>query len=79
MVKTLVKSVREYKKHAILTPVCMILEVVCECLIPMFMTTMMDYVGDMPRLLAYGGILILMAAFWQENLPRRRAAVSLKI
>lgn len=62
MVKTLVKSVREYKKHAILTPVCMILEVVCECLIPMFMTTMMDYVGDMPRLLAYGGILILMAA-----------------
>ena len=62
MVKTLVKSVREYKKHAILTPVCMILEVVCECLIPLFMARLIDGVGNMPHILKYGGILILMAA-----------------
>ena len=42
MVKTLTKSVREYKKQSILTPVCMVLEVIFECLIPLFMSKLID-------------------------------------
>ncbi len=69
MVKTLVKSVREYKKQSILTPIFMILEVVFECLIPLFMARLIGEVessGDnltMRPILKYGGILVALAAF----------------
>ena len=42
MVKTLTKSVREYKKQSILTPIFMVLEVIFECLIPLFMSRLID-------------------------------------
>ena len=34
MIKRLAKSIREYNKHTILTPIFMILEVIMETLIP---------------------------------------------
>ena len=34
MVKTLLKSVREYKKPSLITPIFMAVEAFCECLIP---------------------------------------------
>ena len=41
-VKTLLKSVRQYKKPSIITPVFMLLEAFCECLIPFFMSQMIN-------------------------------------
>lgn len=35
MIKRLSACIREYKKQTILTPVCMVGEVVCECTIPL--------------------------------------------
>lgn len=63
MVKTLVKSVREYKKYAFLTPACMVIEVVCECLIPLIMAKMIKSGEEtIGHIVAYGSILILLAA-----------------
>ncbi len=71
-VKTLLKSVREYKKPSIITPLFMTLEAFCECLIPFFMAQMisaidpqsMGFVGEngiMMQILKYGGILLGLA------------------
>ena len=46
MVKTLLKSVREYKKATMLTPVFITLEVVMECLIPYVMALMIDTIDS---------------------------------
>lgn len=68
MVKTLVKSVREYKKQSILAPLFMILEVVSECLIPLFMAKMVNEVqasgnaSTMQPILKYGAVLLVLAA-----------------
>ncbi len=69
MIKTLVKSVREYKKPALVTPMFMILEALCECLIPFFMAQMLSAINvegiapdaAMGQILKYGGILVLLA------------------
>ncbi len=42
MNKTLLKSVREYKKQSILAPVLVILEVLMEVLIPLEMAKIID-------------------------------------
>ena len=67
MVKTLLKSVREYKKPALVTPLFMTLEAVCECLIPYMMTRMLatDATGNVPmrQILIYGGIMLVLAIF----------------
>lgn len=42
MIKTLLKSVREYKKASLLTPLFISLEVVMECLIPLTMSYILD-------------------------------------
>jgi ATP-binding cassette subfamily B protein len=67
MVKTLLKSVRQYKKPSIVTPFFMALEAFCECLIPFFMSRMISEEalagqGAMAHILKYGGILLLLAA-----------------
>ena len=70
MVKTLLKSVREYKKATMLTPVFITLEVVMECLIPYVMALMIDTIDSaqagstdlLGQIVMYGGILIVMAA-----------------
>ena len=36
MIKELAKSLREYKKTTVLTPIMMVGEVSCECIIPLF-------------------------------------------
>ena len=65
-VKTLLKSVRQYKKPSIITPVFMLLEAFCECLIPFFMSQMINEAalssGDLWHIGKYGGILLLLAA-----------------
>ncbi|MBQ8657571.1 MAG: ABC transporter ATP-binding protein [Clostridia bacterium] len=68
MVKTLLKSVRQYKKPSLVTPVFMAIEAFCECLIPFFMAKMiseqvLSESGAMTHILTYGGILLLLAAF----------------
>ncbi len=67
MVKTLLKSVRQYKKPSIITPMFMALEAFCECLIPFFMSQMikedaLSSSGAMAHILKYGAILFLLAA-----------------
>lgn len=65
MVKTLLKSVREYKKTALITPLFMVLEAVCECMIPYMMTKMLATGADgsvpMRQILTYGGIMLVLA------------------
>ncbi|MCR5761295.1 MAG: ABC transporter ATP-binding protein/permease [Sphaerochaetaceae bacterium] len=65
MIKTLLKSVRQYKKNAILTPLFMVGEVAMECTLPMVMAVLIDhmYTESMSELLHYGAILLVMALF----------------
>ena len=60
-VKTLLKSVREYKKVSLVTPVFMVLEALCECLIPFVMSKMLIGTAPLPQILTYGGIMIALA------------------
>ena len=43
MIKKLLKSVREYKKASILTPIIVSVEVIFECLIPFITANLIDY------------------------------------
>lgn len=66
-VKTLIKSVRQYKRPSIITPFFMAIEAFCECLIPFFMSKMIDshalaQDSAMRHVLTYGGILLALAA-----------------
>ena len=60
-VKTLLKSVREYKKPSIITPIFMLLEAVCECLIPFMMAKMLEGSAPMRQILTYGGVMVALA------------------
>ena len=64
MIKKLAKSIREYKKHTILTPVFMILEVVMETLIPFLLAKLIDdgvKMGDMGVITKFGIYLVISA------------------
>ena len=71
VIKTLGKSVREYKKPSILAPILVALEVVMECLIPYIMTLLLDRIKTIAEsgntdilisvILKYGGILLALA------------------
>ncbi len=64
MMKELAKSIREYKKASIATPILVSFEVVLECIIPFVIALLVNEVksgGDMRMLLRYGAILIVMA------------------
>ena len=63
MVKTLMKSIREYKTASILTPLFVSFEVVLECIIPFIMSKLInEMTGDsMQPIIKYGSILIVMA------------------
>ena len=64
MVKRLLKSVREFKKDALLTPFFVVLEVVMEVIIPMVMALLIDNGidgQDMAAIWKYGIILVLCA------------------
>ncbi|MBQ6118011.1 MAG: ABC transporter ATP-binding protein [Clostridia bacterium] len=64
MVRMLAGSIREYKKQTILTPVLMIGEVVCECIIPLITKNLINAIQGgctMSEIVKDGVLLILMA------------------
>ena len=64
MIKRLLKSVREFKKDALLTPFFVVLEVVMEVIIPLIMALLIDKGidgQDMAAIWKYGIILVLCA------------------
>ena len=63
MIKTLLKSVRQYKKQTLLSPVFVAGEVILECMIPLVMSRMIDQMSaeSMSPILKYGAILLVMA------------------
>lgn len=57
MIKKLAKSIKEYKKESILTPIFVSLEVVMEVIIPLLMANLIDkgmYAGNMNEVLKIG-------------------------
>ena len=63
VVKTLLKSVREYKKDSFLAPLFISIEVVLECFIPFVMASLIDNMTgeSLSPVLKYGSILIVLA------------------
>ena len=71
MIKTLAKSIREYKKPSILSPIFVAIEVILECLMPLVIMEFIAKISptgvngaedvEMRTILVYGGILIAMA------------------
>ncbi len=63
--KTLLKSVREFKTKAIQTPIFVSLEVILECIIPFIMAKLIDEMtlGSMEPVIRYGLILIVLGIF----------------
>ena len=65
MIKTLARSVREFKKTAILTPLLVVVEVVLECIIPFVIADLVNDMQagcDMETIVHYGVQLLIMAA-----------------
>ena len=64
MIKTLARSIREYKWASLLSPICMIGEVVMEIFIPLVLAELLRQgiePGYMPAVWKYGGLLALCA------------------
>ena len=64
IIKTLTRSIREFRKETILAPVLVTVEVVMECLIPLYMVTMLERIqqdNSIENILFWGGILLVMA------------------
>lgn len=65
MIKILARSIREYKKPAILTPVFVSLEVVLECIIPFLIARLVNNMNagcGLDVIGRYGVVLVVMAA-----------------
>ena len=81
MNKTLLSSVREYKKQSVLAPIFVILEVLMEVLIPMEMAKIIDVGiagGDIGYIVQRGVILVCMAmlALWFGMMAGNMAAIA---
>ena len=66
MIKKLSRSIREFKKASILSPVLVTLEVAMECIIPLYMITMLEAIQEdnsLKNIITYGAILLLLAGF----------------
>ncbi len=64
MFKTLAKSIREYKKPTILTPIIVLFEVIMECAIPFIVSQLFEELNkksDLKIIALYGIILVVMA------------------
>ncbi|MBQ6407373.1 MAG: ABC transporter ATP-binding protein [Butyrivibrio sp.] len=69
MVKTILKQLREFKLPSILTPLCMIGEVICEMIIPILMAKIVDEGigfnnpngGDIGIIFKVGGMMLVIA------------------
>ena len=65
MLKTLASQLKQYKKLAILTPFCSMMEAVMDTMIPFVMAWVIDEgieKGDMTAIFKYGGLIVLCAA-----------------
>ena len=65
MLKTLAKSVREYKKSSILTPILILGEVIIECMIPFVTGKLIEQIRigqGVDVIVKYGLLLVLLAA-----------------
>ena len=64
MLKTLLGEVKEFKKVSILTPLCMIMEVVFETIIPLLMASIIDdgvNAGNMKHIYVVGALMVVAA------------------
>ena len=64
MIRELAKSIREYKKVSIMTPILVSMEVVMECIIPFIIAELVNRIkagSEMKVIAMYGLVLILMA------------------
>ena len=64
MLKTLAKSIREYKRVSIVTPILVFFEVILECLIPMVIAELVntfEKTESIYDILKYGGVVVLLA------------------
>lgn len=64
MLKTLSRYIKEFKTASIITPICMILEVIMETLIPYLMASIVDYginKSDMGHIIKTGAVMIVLA------------------
>ncbi|MGN0106359.1 MAG: ABC transporter ATP-binding protein [Hominilimicola sp.] len=65
MIKELSKSIREYKKASVATPLLVSLEVVMECIIPFIIAILVNQIKngcELKTIIGYGIALIIMAA-----------------
>ena len=65
MLRTLALQIRGFKKDAMLTPICMILEVLFETMIPFLMASIIDKgveAGDIGHIYRIGGCMVALAA-----------------
>ena len=66
IIRVLKKSIREYKKDSILTPILVAFEALVECIIPLMVANLVNKMQngcDLSVILKYGVILIIMACF----------------
>ena len=48
-IKLILKSVRQYKKYALITPIFMVIEAALECLLPFIMSVLIDDIGKITQ------------------------------
>ena len=66
IIRVLKKSIREYKRDSILTPIFVAFEALVECIIPMMVANLVNKMQngcDLSVIVKYGVILIIMACF----------------
>lgn len=66
IIRVLKKSIREYKRDSILTPILVAFEALVECIIPMMVANLVNKMQngcDLSVIVKYGVILIIMACF----------------
>ena len=66
MLKTLAKSIRQYRKTSILSPVCVTFEVALECILPFYMAEMLENIqidNSLANIIKWGVILLVLSAF----------------
>ena len=66
MIKTLLKSVREFKVASIITPLFVFFEVILECIIPFVIAEMVELIEsngtvNIATVLKYGGVVVILA------------------
>ena len=64
MIKTLGKYIGEFKRDSILTPICMIVEVICEMIMPILMASIIDEgveAGNLGHIYKIGGLMVICA------------------